>query len=230
MKVANFLMAGALSLAAWSATAGTVTLIDGGTGGTPSFLNGTDGSGGAFIIQNVAGYNGEYGGNGVTGARFATFCLETDEFITLPGGPYTSSISNAAVDGGTGGPSPDPISEATSLLYFTFRTGGLIAGASIDTSDEVSALQYAIWTLENESFTSVSAPITALANSFVSWATSNATVGNFYNVRVLNLSTGSTLNQSMLTLVPLPTAAWMGLGLLASAAGVSYARRRSVTA
>jgi hypothetical protein len=230
MKVTNFLMVGALSLAAWSATAGTVTLIDGGSGGTPSFLNGTDGSGGAFIIQNVAGYNGEYGGNGVTGDRFATFCLETDEFITLPGGPYTSFISNAAVDGGTGGPSPDPISEATSLLYYTFRTGGLIAGDTIDTSDEVSALQYAIWALEQETFSAVNGSIGTLSTLYAAWATSNAVTGNFYNVRVLNLSTGSTLNQSMLTLVPLPTAAWMGLGLLASAAGVSYARRRSIAA
>lgn len=227
MKVSNILVASVLALATCNVSAGTVSLTDG-TG----FLNGTEASGGAFIVESLTGYNGQFGGNGVTGDKFATFCLERDEFISLPGGPYTSSISTSAADGGIGGPSPDPISEATALLYSTFRTGGLINGQLIDTSDEVSALQFAIWSLEEEGNPGGLPAISALASSFQSWATGLAPIGsgNFYNVRVLNLSTGSTLNQSMLTLVPLPTAAWMGLGLLGSAAGVSYARRRSILA
>ncbi len=54
---------------------------------------------------------------------------------------------------------------------------------------------------------------------------------NIGNVRVINYNrVDGNPGQSFLTLVPLPTAAWMGLGLLAAAAGTSYARRRALMA
>ena len=225
MKITNLLVAGAISLAAAAtASAGTIRVADGLAG-----LNGTDPTGGAFIVTSLTGYNGETGGPGGSATSFATFCLERSENLSF--GPiYTTTIDTAAKLGGVSGGNPDPISEATALLYYTFRKGGAIAGDVVDTADEVSGLQYAFWTLEGEGTPAGTPAVNAFAAAYISWATSNAVTGQFLNVRVLNPYQNGAPRQSLLTLVPLPTAAWMGLGLLGSAAGVSYMRRRSVMA
>ena len=61
---------------------------------------------------------------GATNTGFETFCLETNEFINI-GSTYYYGISQAAINGGVGGPHPDPISQGTAWLYLQFATHNL---------------------------------------------------------------------------------------------------------
>jgi hypothetical protein len=104
-----------------------------------------------------------------------------------------------------------------------------------------SAIQYAIWDLEGELVWDVnqskyvnpsgysgsfsSAP-NSWARQIVSEANSNAIAGNLYGVRVLQLWSGTTPIQDQLTIVPTPTAAMAGLGLIAGLAVAGYIKRR----
>ena len=177
--------------------------------------------GGAFRATHVSGYIGEL----QTGfSYFDTFCIEDDEFFT-PGTTYYARIADASEGGGSGGPSPDPISSAASLAYRNFREGIAINGTVVTEAFE-SNLQNVIWALEEENpYSSLS----AFEQGMYDWAVANAN-GSQYGVRALQLwanpdFTGNV--QDMLTIVPLPPAAWAGLGSLGMVAGVGYFRRRS---
>lgn len=147
---------------------------------------------------------------------FQTFCLERNEYI-WNGITYDFDIGLAAVQGGVGGPRPDPISVGTAYLYQQFATGQL-AGYNYTPGAGRSAsaglLQNAIWALEQE----LSAPI-AGSNAFwdlvvgkfgsVVGARADASAG--YGVRVMNLHACVTPTyQSQLVLVPVPAAALLG--------------------
>jgi hypothetical protein len=190
-------------------------------------------SGGAFRATVVSGYVGETGGFGGTANSFLTFCLERDEFVSL-GTTYYAELDTVARDGGSGGPSPDPISYETAALYQEFRSAGSfgnLAGLTnnlLDTANEIRSLQLAIWHAEDEMPGSEYTNDT-LAVALYNWAVANNS-GSIGNVRVMNLwtsSDGTGHAQDMLTIVPLPTAAWAGLGSLAGVFGMGYARRRS---
>jgi hypothetical protein len=73
---------------------------------------------------------------------FQTFCLERDEFFSS-GSTYNYVINSGAVNGGMGGPNPDPISRGTAFIYSQFRAG--VAGYT-----NTGEVQDAIWWLENE--------------------------------------------------------------------------------
>lgn len=227
MDKRNLLAAGIVAAVWASATfAGQATITDG-----AGYLNGTDGTGGAFTVTTVVPYNGEHGGPGGSVNSFSSFCIERNEYLSF-GSTYFTDITTGAVNGGIAGGNPDPLDSATALLYRTFRDSGLINGTLIDDSAKVTSLQHAMWYIEQEM---ALGDLNAVALGFVTWAQSNAVAGNLYGVRVLNLYTGynaqtgafSGNSQDLLTIVPLPNAAWMGLGLLATAGGVSYLRRRS---
>ncbi len=170
---------------------------------------------------------------------FISFCLERSE--NLPQGNLHASISTGAIRGGHSGGNPDPISNATALLYRTFRFGtamnlpafGTFLGGSVvvDSASEATDLQLAIWSLEGEITPAFPLTITARAQAMINWATTNQT--GLGGVRVINLRavdangnpTGGHL-QSQLTIVPLPPAAFAGMGTLAGVIGLGYIRRR----
>lgn len=184
-----------------------------------------DVGGGIFIVKDIT-YQ----------PLFESFCLEQNE--NLQNAPFTVNIDTYVVGGGLGGVeeiSPgvygDPISIATAYLYFSFRNDS-IPGFDKTSIDDVDALQFAFWVLENEwPEGAVPALYATRAAEFIDFAESSDW-NNIRNVRVLNLSSESTIpglneiivqRQSMLTLVPEPMSLLLlGLGLL----GIGITRKR----
>jgi len=177
---------------------------------------------------------------------FQTFCLELSEHIDLnPGSPQnpanqvTVSISTAAVGGGVGGGNPDYISPETAFLYTQFRRGVLPDytydnNAPVDgltRAETARALQLAFWKLEHEVATLTvggangagSQAVLDLANAYLALAAASGWT-DIGNVRVLNyLRTNGEPGQSVLTIIPLPTAGGLAMaGLL----GCGMTRRR----
>jgi hypothetical protein len=201
------------------------------------FYDGTNGSGGAFQAQWLSGWNGIGGDNGQSAPNFLTFCVEENEYLGF-GGQYYTQIATSAMNGGLGGGSPDPLDARTAKIYREFRSGGSFGGIGTfsdgyNTSDETSAIQYAIWNIEGE-LTLGNDAISLLAADIVAWAANND--GSIGNVRIMRLwdtyqnGVYSGNHQDLLTLVPLPPAAWAGLGTLTGVAGLGLLRRRKLAA
>lgn len=186
--------------------------------------------------RDVAFAGGEFGAalDGAGSPNFYTFCLEKDEALQL-GTPYGYTSSNAAVGGGLGGGSPDPISEGTAWLFTRF-SGGVLTGYDFDISSVAARLlraaaavrlQNAIWSLEEEQAVDGSNIfIQAVVAQFGSVAAAQADyAGN--GVVVLNPALGVSGVQSVLTLAnPVPdngtSLGLLGLGI----AAVGVVRRR----
>lgn len=185
---------------------------------------------------------------------FHTFCVETNEEVTL-GNYYKYDIDVEAINGGSGGPSPDPLDKKTALLYYTYWTGqwdvaddeyNISLSYDYSTSGNSSsqraldgeALQRAIWALEEE--ITVAELGTGKAKDFYDYAIaidgdsagwSNLGQSNWTdigNVRVVNLYTQSVRAewQSQLVVVPLPPGAFLGFSLLGCLGVVRALRRR----
>lgn len=216
-----------------------------GSGEYVSTLNGTN-------VQYPYGLGSAFEGQTYGSAQFETFCVERNESITLPGN-YSFTVSTGAINGGVGGQAStnfDPVSAQTAYLYREFRAGTLWVdrnGNSVQDATDLynytgttgtgyanrttwaNALQDAIWHLEGE----ISAPgATSLAGRLVTaaqnWVTANG--DNLRGVRIMNLTQNGVLRQSQLALVPLPTSAYAGLGLLAGLGLVGVLRRRNRSA
>lgn len=169
---------------------------------------------------------------------FQTFCLELNESVSMNVN-YHAYLGGAAIQGGVGGGSPDPISIGTAWLYKEFATGKLTGyDYTPGPGREVSAraLQEAIWYLEDE-LTSIGPNpfITLVVNQFGSVAAAKANYaqsGANFNVRVVNpfgiRPTGATNfdapRQSYLVYLPDGgmTLVLLGTGLL----GLAIVRRR----
>lgn len=200
-------------------------------------------------------YTGSYGGGEIAAAQysgspgyasmgsgvqvspwlFQTFCLEVNENLQY-GTLLNFTASDSAVLGGTGGGSPDPLSAATAWLYTQFWNGVLddydyTLGSG--RTESATALQLAIWQLEDEidgntaleshydGNTQAQAWVTAALNS--GWT-------DIHEVMVLNLTNNDGQHlQSLLvvTPIPLPPAALLGLGLLGGVGGLGLLRRRA---
>lgn len=246
----SFVAAAVVAVAGLSmpAVAGTAYLTDG-----VGNFNGTVGIGGAFTVHSLTGNNGL--SDGIGGANtFQTFCIERNETLRPfgNGNVYNTQIATSAVNGGIGGGNPDPLSERTAYLYSRFRIGASIGGylvngaatyTGLTAKDVTSALQLAIWRSEDEtdssySGLSLSTAMTnaadAMYNAANTWASGNA--GNFLGVSVLRLyfrdangnNAGNT--QDQLSFVPLPPAAYAGLGSLVGVLGFGAIRRRRLRA
>jgi hypothetical protein len=146
-------------------------------------------------------------------STFLTFCIESNETVGL-GSTYNADINSAAVAGGSGGGSPDPLSWGTAYLYSQFRKGAI--GTTIATA---KALQEAIWWIENEnggSNNSLVGDAVAAYNSAFGAAIDAATLrltdaNGAFGVVALNLYSGGTSaangtkQQDVLAIVPEPS-------------------------
>ena len=191
-------------------------------------------------------------GTGVNlGGVFQTFCLERDEHLDFQGALLDCELNTEAVAGGVGGPSPDPLDGRTAYLFNRFWNGTLddegydyTAGAG--RVDSATALQLAIWYFEEElgaGSDQEGNPIfditaayngNALAKHFVDVANANADANDIGQVRVLNLTRDDhhgLQHQDVLvvTAVPLPSAALLGLGLMSGVGAFELIRRRRRT-
>lgn len=177
--------------------------------------NGGIGDGGEFTVNPNAElawvlnyYAASVKNVGVTGT-FQTFCLEKNEYLSGYASTYNVVLNNAAVYGGIGGGSPDPLSLGAAYLYHEFQNGTLEgydygAGRLVSAND----LQNAIWALEDEGGSISAAYTTLLTNelggTIADWKAANNGV---YNVKVMNLYTSDgTAKQDLLVCVPAPSA------------------------
>lgn len=179
---------------------------------------------------------GTYTGGELAGKSLRGFCLEIGELISLGGPSYGYEVvsgSDGAVHGGSGGPDPDPLSNATAAV-FTAWMSGLIS----NTPANAKSVQEAIWFLEEEhgSATTGATTIIDFVSGLAQYSTLDFNAGAddfdsslFPNIRVMNPfdvngdGTRGTERQSQIILIPLPTASGMALAGLALVGGI---RRR----
>lgn len=172
------LAAAALTGAQWASAevvAGTIVKFADGIGNSP---------GGAFNGSVVSGASGAWNNS------FQSFCLEYKENISFNTNFKVASVTNHTVNAvGTYATTQDPISSQTAWLFTQFFTTNLSNNSlwgNVSQSTKNTAMQQAIWSLENESFGTMS----SLASNYVALA--NAAVASnewsgIGNVRVLNL-------------------------------------------
>jgi len=110
-----------------------------------------------------------------------TFCLEKNEYISVPSPLYYGVVNTGAKRGGVGGAISefDILDAKTAYLYEQFALGTLTGYAGDDAS--AMALQNAIWYLEDEI-----SGVSGLADTFVNDAIANSG-SDIGLVRVLNL-------------------------------------------
>jgi len=203
-----------------SAGAATITLSDG-YGST---------NGGEFIATH-SGLAFSPVSESLAAPSFETFCVETNENVSY-GSSYYADVSTAAINGGSGGGNPDPLSPLTAYLYERF-IGGLLSGYTYGVGDggiarsaSADALQHVIWYIENEEAKTWTDGDLSLRDQFYQDALANAGPG-IGNVRVLNLWVDEARGQpaqDQLVMLPEPAISAMILAGMTVLLGV---RRRS---
>jgi len=183
------------------------------------------------------------------GTTFQTFCLERNEGVDANGTLVNWTIDDAAVKGGfagqdtvRGGLPADTLDVRTAYLYQQFWNATLVGyqyTIGAPRIQSAAALQLAIWKIEQELVPTGGSNATdltalyngnALAQAFFLDASLHAgpTIGA---VRVLNMTVldgaGNVIQrQSMLIVIPLPRAAWLGLGMIGAFGAFTLIRRR----
>jgi hypothetical protein len=214
------------------AHADTVTLNDYASSGR--FGDNAAGGGGPFLATT----HGSLLGN----ISFLTFCIEYNEHFSY-GGTYNFTLSDAATNGGVGGPHPDPVSDATKWLYYEALFGGYtgwytaVTGTALGsgTPTNVGAnIQEAIWWLEEERTAaeiggtgSASYKIAqyALANNM--WSSLYAQGNRVFAMNLTTLAGGNAQDQLAYELVPEPgTILLLGSGVMGLVGAMRRRQRR----
>jgi hypothetical protein len=186
-------------------------------------------TGGPF--QNGSG--GEFTAHTSGLGNFQTFCIEDNEFINLPGGPYNYIINSGAVAGGVSGAtttdphtglSMDNISIGTAWLYSQFRAHTLANYFGANQNANAGVLQQAIWGLEGEVAYDAGNIYIQAAKTTLTLTDAQLVLDSHgaYGVVALNLYTGDPNGtpgfgnraQDQLALVPEPTTMVAGALLL----------------
>jgi hypothetical protein len=198
--------------------------------------NGT--TGGAFIATRVNGDIGDPNRLGLPVGQFYTFCLERNTSITLGNAvTYWGQISMSSSQGANGGVTTGTVrlSNITARLYREFTENGRFGNVGTftngyTTAAQTDAIQNAIWAAQGQITV---ASLTGDSLALYNWAKANSSAG-LKGVRVLRLWTTNTngvytgASQDQLTMIPLPPAAWAGLGTLGCLLGASHIRRRKL--
>jgi hypothetical protein len=190
------------------------------------------GSGGEFNVSPVTGqgyspldlYNNNSGALG-----FGTFCVDRNTDISVPG-TYTAVVNDNGVTS-----SGNHISLGTAWLFKQFATGALtyysytpgFTGSNNPNvwkrADSAYVLQLAIWYLEGTygySDPSVNPFLNLVKNQFGTLLAGEADANGAFGVGVLNLYSGRTAVQPMLTLLPDGGSALILLGMALSSMAV----------
>ena len=181
------------------------------------------GTGGEFRVVPLSGFAGLTGLPADQNAStFQTFCIQTGEQIRF-NGVYDYNKNVVTVAGG------QPLTPQVAYLYTQFRGGTLdatahgaanpyrFAGTNAERQADAGQLQQALWFLMGQG--GANNAYVALANAAVSGP--NPVWAGIGQVRILNLFNGAPNNppapwnnQDVLTLIPVPGAALLGvLGL-----------------
>jgi hypothetical protein len=154
---------------------------------------------------------------------FQTFCIEQGEYLSA-NATYNYVINSAAVQGGVGGPDPDPISKGTAYLFYYFAKGTL-AGYDYAGTTKTQELQNAIWYLEQEiGDPGVNQFLTAVYAQYGNLDNARADANGLFGVAALNLSReNDPFAQDVLVVTPEPlTMILLGFGLV----GLAGLRRK----
>ena len=147
----------------------------------------------AVPTVKLAAHNYQYGSGGpftatvlteglpshLVGTSFPTFCIEGNETISY-GKSYYAEISDSAMPGGAGGPSPDPIGSKTAWLYDQFLNSTFTGNLVVDSKADGGLLQDAIWMFEEEKSMNTS-------NKYVAYANANCDWNDTGNIKVMRL-------------------------------------------
>jgi hypothetical protein len=223
MKISNMCAVAALAIAGAATAVSAQTVSFASSGDNPANFNG-----GEFTATFTNG-----------AAPLRAFCLERSVVFT-PGTQYGYSFSDRAFSGGPGGANdpnnvPDPISAATAWIFTQFLGGADFGVANANARNVI--VQLAIWKLEDEGGSFGFTPLgiveddiddlIALVPTEYGQGELDATQfpSVFGNIRALNPTNvdGTGDYQSMIVLIPLPTASGMALAGLALVGGI---RRR----
>jgi len=150
--------------------------------------------------------------------QFQSFCIEKNETVFIPG-DYWLDITTYATMGGVAGQdgnlgpgaSSDSLNPRTAYLYQNFRYNTLLAGYG--RPGDAGALQDAIWFIENE-ITALPAGRATVYFNEAETAVNTGVWAGLGQVRTLNLwgdADRTLFKQDMLTLVPVPGAAVLGV-------------------
>lgn len=140
------------------------------------------GSGGPFKVTVFDTITNAAGTESLAPGVIQSFCIERNEYLTW-GGQYYAQLNTAAVAGGLGGPSPDPLDPKTAWLYTQYLDNLFPTALKVDSTTSAGQLQNAIWHFEQE----LSDP----TNAYVQYANGNCNWTTIGNVRVLNLWTNA---------------------------------------
>lgn len=178
------------------------------------------------IYNHEGSLAGEFG-IGLVGVNkpelFRSFCVQRNEYLDFDSrGFNVTGISRHSL------PDNIPLAEETAYLYYHFLYGGLKTAydhtpGTWQHGQDADALQQAIWKYQQQ----LSSPLTGKAKAFYDEAYAavngpNAEWDGLGPVRIMNLTWASSRNgftkgsaaQDTLAVIPLPAAAWMGMGLL----------------